>query len=412
MGISCKNIMNNNRVLDRQNYSSKTLSLFSIISGYVVDIYYNHLYNEAKKFKASGHVPSVTEGYRHALFGFYSNINKQHKNYNPKHYETLLVEINKHFNTFMQYQTLRECIRNIAVEFLPEEYQDNIGNERCRAIVQNVLGNSIKSFTSFIATEFIGRVIDAHGSKENIIILKEKMEDLLLLEREKYFSKLVACETGTINEKVDMSFVNQLRNEVKKQVIEKQQIQTELVETQNKLQIQTQNAQLVIGKYRQLDKKFKLLVAEYKSLDDKYKNLVKKYNILQDDYDNQNTTVVVSDHETFSDHETQNLTDTLDNINNETQEQALLDQYTTRTEEHNTTDNTTDNTTTAVDNTTDNVTDNTTTAVDNAVDNAVDTTDNTTVDTNDIIVETQELEIQEPINTFEMGDEPNIFDQY
>ena len=55
------------RILDRSNYSSKTLETFEIISAYYVDIYYNYLYTEAKKMKISGSIASITEGYKHTL---------------------------------------------------------------------------------------------------------------------------------------------------------------------------------------------------------------------------------------------------------------------------------------------------------------------------------------------------------
>ena len=62
------------RILDRQNYSPKTMENFEIMSAYYIDIFYNHLYNEAKKLKVSGSVSSITEGYKHTLNAFLKSL--------------------------------------------------------------------------------------------------------------------------------------------------------------------------------------------------------------------------------------------------------------------------------------------------------------------------------------------------
>ena len=58
------------RILDRNNYSKKTLDTFEILAAYFIDIYYNHLYIEGNKLKTEKNVSSITEGYKHALNAF------------------------------------------------------------------------------------------------------------------------------------------------------------------------------------------------------------------------------------------------------------------------------------------------------------------------------------------------------
>ena len=68
------------KLFARSTYSSTTISIFQIVGAYFVDVYYNHLYTEAVKFKTDGKVASVTEGYRHATFAFLSALDNKAKN--------------------------------------------------------------------------------------------------------------------------------------------------------------------------------------------------------------------------------------------------------------------------------------------------------------------------------------------
>ena len=82
-----------NRILDRSNYSQKTMENFEIMSAYYIDIFYNHLYNEAKKLKAGGTVSSITEGYKHTLNAFLKSLS------NPNLYKKSLSGLHHYFIT-------------------------------------------------------------------------------------------------------------------------------------------------------------------------------------------------------------------------------------------------------------------------------------------------------------------------
>ena len=78
---------------DKKNYGSKTIETYEIMAAYFVDIFYNHLYNEATKLKINGSCSSITEGYKHSLNAFIKGLN------NAKLYKKYIVGIHHYYIT-------------------------------------------------------------------------------------------------------------------------------------------------------------------------------------------------------------------------------------------------------------------------------------------------------------------------
>jgi hypothetical protein len=239
-------------------YSKKTISTYSIIGAYLVDIYYNHLYNEAIKLKEGRSVQSITEGYKYALSAFLSAMNSKSKTYNVKSYNVMLIGINEYFSKWSSFSalTIAECIDKISYEFIPADYYNSLDNIQKHNIVYSILTAVIKDFTVAIIDEFLGLIIDNHDDHNNIELLKEKIMELFCKQREEMYNNFIKTSTGR-NEFVSIDIANKMRDEIKKLTIENQNLKSKISELEIINKNQLANSLLVVNKYKELSKKHK-----------------------------------------------------------------------------------------------------------------------------------------------------------
>ena len=168
--------MENSKILDRSKYSRKTLDTYEIIAAYYIDLYYNHLYIEAKKLRTNKSVNSITEGYKHALTAFLHSMEK------PELYKKSLISLHQFFiDSGFSGLTFRNCIERIIKEFIPEDYYETVSPEKKTSILRLVLNQTNKLFIDKIARKYIYMIIDKHSEIDNIRILQDDFIDLLLL---------------------------------------------------------------------------------------------------------------------------------------------------------------------------------------------------------------------------------------
>ena len=97
-------------MFNRENYSQRAVSTFEIIGSFIVDLFYNHFYQEAKKLRIDGRVDSVTDGYKHAVKSYL------HSFQNPDSYRKTIVGIHKYYYTTTRFSTISfsECVNEIV----------------------------------------------------------------------------------------------------------------------------------------------------------------------------------------------------------------------------------------------------------------------------------------------------------
>jgi len=272
---------NQTKLFDRSSYSSRTLSIYQLVGAYLVDIYYNHLYVEASKLKNQGRVPSITEGYKHATFAFVSALDNKTKdayksknNYKAEHYNKLLAGINQYFMLWTSYSslTLSECIDKIVKEFIPEDYYKALDKDQKRNILRLVIINVIREFTKVVIVEYLNLIIDNHDEPANTDILKERLVDLFIVEREKMFHKFLES-SGPDSEKVDKKFAEKMRSEITKLHEERNQMSKILQDQTKELDIRKEQLTKVLNKYRKLENNYKVLLAENQANKEKISEL-------------------------------------------------------------------------------------------------------------------------------------------
>jgi hypothetical protein len=255
----------NPKLFDRSAYSQTTISIYQIVGAYYVDIYYNHLYAEAIKFKTAGSVPSITEGYRHAVYAFLSALDNKAKSYKTENYNTLLKGINEYFVEWTTYTTLTlsECIDKIVKEFVPVDYFNALDREQKRNILRGILIGSIREFTKSVVGEFLGLIIDNHDDRTNVDMMKDKMIDVFIMQREKLFHQFLDCRTGNKDhEKVDKRFVDKMRKDLIAATSENKLLIAENKELTVQLNTVKDNAQELINRFRKLKMRYDSLAEE------------------------------------------------------------------------------------------------------------------------------------------------------
>lgn len=205
------------RLFDRNNYSSKTLENFEIMSAYYVDIFYNHLYIEAKKLKAHSSVSSITDGYKHTLNAFLKGLE------NPKLYKKSIVGMHHYFITIgFASISFSKCVDKLTKEFIPTDYFNSLTVTQKMGVLRMVLNQSLKTFIRKLVDEHMAKIIDYHMEKDNVRILQDEMIDCFILEREGMYQRFIAEGTKTNkNETVNRHLAEKMQQEIKRLVKEK-----------------------------------------------------------------------------------------------------------------------------------------------------------------------------------------------
>lgn len=171
----------------RGNYSKRALSTFEIVGSFIVDLYYNHFYQEAKRIRIEGRVESVTDGYKHSIKAYLNSFE------NPDSYRKTIIGIHKYYYTTTRFSSISfsECVNEIVKHFIPEEFFDSTTNQQRDGILRMVLMNSVKQFSSdVLCSNLLDTLIDNHGDYSIVRQMQDKMVQALMFEREKMFQKI------------------------------------------------------------------------------------------------------------------------------------------------------------------------------------------------------------------------------
>lgn len=212
-------------MFDRKNYSSKTIENFEIVSSYFVDIFYNHLYVEAKKYKAHGTVASITEGYQHTLNAYLRSLD------NPKLYKKSIVGLH-HYYISIGFGSISfaKCIDKLTHEFVPTDYFESLTSTQKMGVLRMILNQTIKDFIRKIVTDHMSKIIDFHTETENVRILQDEFINILIGAREGMYQRFVAVQTRTNkDETVNRLLAEKMQVEIKKLVKEKYEYQKQII---------------------------------------------------------------------------------------------------------------------------------------------------------------------------------------
>jgi hypothetical protein len=168
-------------------YSQLTLSKFDIIGSYFVNLYYNEFYIKAKNLKNQGTYGNITEAYKN-LLSSYVEFSKQ-----PDFFKQIVKGIHTYCISTTRYTTMshKECIDFMVSEFVPTNLWNSLRENQKNKLFHESLINCIKEFTENIILNHLYIIIDNHDKDENIIILQDLFLTIILVEKDKIFSKFI-----------------------------------------------------------------------------------------------------------------------------------------------------------------------------------------------------------------------------
>ena len=168
-------------------YTQSTLSKFDIIGSYFVNLFYNEFYSKSKVLKLNGSFVNLTEAYKNILGSYLDFIKK------PEFFKQIVKGIHAYCISTTKYTTMthKECIDFMVHEFIPEKLWDSIRENQKNKLFHESIGNCISIFIENIINNRIHIIIDNHDQPENIIILQDLFLSIILLEKDKIYSKFL-----------------------------------------------------------------------------------------------------------------------------------------------------------------------------------------------------------------------------
>lgn len=201
----------------KESYSKRAISTIEIVSSYFVNIYYNCLYQEAKRLHIDSRVESVTNGYKHAIKAYINSFD------NPDLYRKIVSGIHKYYHTTTRFTSISfsDCINEIVKHFIPEAFLDSTTNTQKDSILRVILLNSVKRFSSeVICSDMLTTIIDNHTDYGISRRMQDCMVQALMFEREKMFQKIFSTSTET-QDGASFAMVTRLKQELVKVAREK-----------------------------------------------------------------------------------------------------------------------------------------------------------------------------------------------
>jgi len=250
-------------------YSQSTLSKFDIIGSYFVNLYYNEFYLKAKNLKNQGTYNNITEAYKN-LLSSYVEFSKQ-----QDFFKQIVKGIHTYCISTTRYTTMshKECIDFMVSEFVPVNLWSSLRENQKNKLFHDSLIHCIEEFTEKIILNHLYIIIDNHDKDENIIILQDLFLTIILLEKDKIFSKFINPNKNSLD--VFKTKLQQIIND-------KKQIHDENCNLKKKVNIleelNKKNANIIL----ELQKNNKLLVNDLLNKKEEIKQLQTKEQILND----------------------------------------------------------------------------------------------------------------------------------
>lgn len=204
------------------------VSKFEIIGSFVVHLYFNEFFIQAKKLYNNKSYTSVLEAYKNILCD-YSQFVKT-----PKFFKNIILGINMNCATVTIYTSMNEneCIVFMAKEFIPTNIFDTVSFDNKKSILNIILTNCLLQFSQSIILNHL-TIITEDRTGKTVSILQDLFLQIIKMEKDKMFSKFINPSPNTVPVKLFNSIQVKLK---------------ELVATKKELMIQ--NHKLTIDNKR------------------------------------------------------------------------------------------------------------------------------------------------------------------
>jgi len=203
---------------NNSKYTQSTLSKFDIIGSYFVNLFYNEFYNKSVTLKANGTYSNITEAYTGLMVSYLDFIKK------PEFFKQIIRGIHMYCISTTKYTSMthKECIEFMVREFIPEKLWNALRESQKNKLFHEVMGNCITVFIENIIKEKMHIIIDNHKEPGNVIILQDMFLNIILLEKDKIYSKFLnPNDTNTISVEVVKNRITEILNQKKELINER-----------------------------------------------------------------------------------------------------------------------------------------------------------------------------------------------
>lgn len=175
-----------------RSLSSQTLATYEIMGGYIVNIFYSHLYDKARQYHSNGTYSSVTDAYKSICHTYLQQFK------NPELYKQTIMDLHGYYSAFNTYNlSYKDWINNVVREFVPADFFPSLNDRQKDHILGVTLENCVKEFaTHMLQGRSLMMIIDDHASTENIRIFQDKMLEITAEQRELVYQRFLKGISG------------------------------------------------------------------------------------------------------------------------------------------------------------------------------------------------------------------------
>lgn len=196
----------------RVNHDANVLAVFDIFGTYLVDVFYNSHYRVAKQRVKVGQAQSVTDEYRTIIMSYSSALRS-----NERYYKTLVASWHDHYRTHAigGSMVLADFQDKILSQFVPATYYRDFSEAQKDETMRKIIMQTVNDFCDVVlGGDMLRRVIDDHMNADNVTLLQQRMEDILISQREVFHTKFARESTRPSALPVDRQLVDRLRAEI------------------------------------------------------------------------------------------------------------------------------------------------------------------------------------------------------
>lgn len=200
-------------MFNASSYPPQTIDTFEILGGYVVSIFYNHIYDKAKELHAAGKSSSTTEAYKAVSRTYLMHFTKEDL------FKTTLKDIYTYFNAHSTVPVLgyTDWVNQTTKEFVPTDYWSSLNSKQKDHILGLVIEAIYRKFAIvMLSPRGLAMVVDNHKERTNIPFLQDKMIGVMIEEREKMYQKFVKPLGGSKSDGLAERLREDLLKETKK----------------------------------------------------------------------------------------------------------------------------------------------------------------------------------------------------
>jgi hypothetical protein len=221
------------------NYESQTVDTFEILGGFVINIFYNHIYDKACELHTYGKASSKTEAYKLTCRTYLRHFS------NTSLFKQTLKNINEYFNLHSPIPLISysDWVDRITKEFVPSDFWSSLSSSQKDHLLGILIEDIYKKFSIvMMSPRGLEMVIDNHKNKSNITFLQDRMLTVMIEVREHIYSKFVK----PLNNPKSDSMTERLRNSLIKETQKTKILKDALEKASSKIKAQDEQIQILL----------------------------------------------------------------------------------------------------------------------------------------------------------------------